>query len=98
MMHPARRACWSPAALAAIVPAALLASGAHYSERARSLYEAATSAQRLAAFAAIRPYLELPAGRFLIGGLDERAAGLHRRAGHPLVPAGRRRVPERARR
>jgi Dolichyl-phosphate-mannose-protein mannosyltransferase len=58
------------AALAAAVPLVVLLSGAHYSTLARSTYEAGTSAARRHAFAAIKRYLELPSGRYLIGGLD----------------------------
>jgi len=58
------------AAAAALVPLGVVLSGAYYSPSAHSTYEAATSARRMAAFAAIKPYLELPSGRYLIGGLD----------------------------
>ena len=56
--------------LAAAVPIGIVLSGAHYSKLARSTYEAGTSQERRDAFATIRPYLELQAGRYLIGGLD----------------------------
>jgi Dolichyl-phosphate-mannose-protein mannosyltransferase len=59
------------AALAAAVPLGVVLSGAHYSPSARSTYEAATSLSRRTAFADLKPYLELPTGRFLIGGLDD---------------------------
>jgi hypothetical protein len=58
-------------ALAAAVPLGVLLSGAHYSPLARSTYEAGTSAERRVAFATIKPYLELPSGRYLVGGLDD---------------------------
>ena len=57
-------------ALAAVLPLGLVLSGAHYSRLARSTYEAGTSAARRDAFGDLRHYLELPGGRFLIGGLD----------------------------
>jgi 4-amino-4-deoxy-L-arabinose transferase-like glycosyltransferase len=56
--------------LAAAVPLAVIASGAWYSPKAHSTYEAATGPVRQSAFATIKPYLQLPAGRYLIGGLD----------------------------
>jgi hypothetical protein len=56
--------------LAAAVPVAVILSAAWYSPKAHSTYEASTSAERQSAFVTIKPYLELPHGRFLIGGLD----------------------------
>jgi hypothetical protein len=58
-------------ALAAAVPVGVVLSGAHYSPLARSTYEAGTSAERRLAFATLKPYLELPSARYLIGGLDD---------------------------
>ncbi|MGH3399041.1 MAG: hypothetical protein ACRDPO_30595, partial [Streptosporangiaceae bacterium] len=58
------------AALAMVIPLAVVASGAHYSKLARSTYEAGTSAARRMAFGDLKHYLELPNGRYLIGGLD----------------------------
>jgi hypothetical protein len=55
--------------LAAAVPIAVIGSGAWYSPRAKSTYEARTAAPQQSAFVTIKPYLELPSGRFLIGGL-----------------------------
>jgi hypothetical protein len=57
-------------ALATVIPLAIVASGAHYSKLARSTYEAGTSAARRTAFGDLKHYLELPNGRYLIGGLD----------------------------
>ena len=57
-------------ALAAAMPLAIVLSGAHYSRLARSTYEAGTSLERRTAFADLKPYLEVPGGRYLIGGLD----------------------------
>jgi Dolichyl-phosphate-mannose-protein mannosyltransferase len=57
-------------ALAALMPIAIVLSGTHYSRLAKSTYEAGTSAARRDAFGDLRPFLELPDGRFLIGGLD----------------------------
>jgi 4-amino-4-deoxy-L-arabinose transferase-like glycosyltransferase len=56
--------------LAMVIPLAIVASGTHYSKLARSTYEAGTSAARRAAFGDLKRYLELPNGRYLIGGLD----------------------------
>jgi hypothetical protein len=62
---------WPLKAIAAAVALAVVAgSGYHYSKLARSTYEAGTSHERRTAFADLKPYLELPNGRFLIGGLD----------------------------
>lgn len=56
-------------ALAAAVPVAVVLSAVHYSPQAHPTYEAATSDVERSAFATIKPYLNLPRGRFLIGGL-----------------------------
>lgn len=45
------------------------ASGFHYSQTARSTYEAGGSETTLQVASQLRPYLGLPHGRFLIGGL-----------------------------
>jgi Dolichyl-phosphate-mannose-protein mannosyltransferase len=57
-------------ALGAAVPLAVMLSAVHYSPRAHLTYEAATSAYRRSAFVTIKPYLRLPGGKFMIGGLD----------------------------
>jgi hypothetical protein len=51
------------------VPLGIVVSGAHYSPKARATYEAGTSLERRTAFGDLKPFLELPGGRFLIGGL-----------------------------
>jgi hypothetical protein len=48
---------------------AVVVSGFHYSQTARSTFEAGGSATTLEIASALRPYLTLPHGRFLIGGL-----------------------------
>ncbi len=57
-------------ALAALMPVGIVLSGAHYSKLARSTYEAGTSQERRDAFGDLKPFLQLPHGRYLIGGLD----------------------------
>lgn len=57
-------------ALGLLVPIAIVGSGYHYSKLARSTYEAGTSLLRRSAFGDLKPFLELPGGRYLIGGLD----------------------------
>lgn len=47
----------------------VVASGIHYSLTARSTYEAGGSQTTLEIASELRPYLKLPGGRFLIGGL-----------------------------
>ena len=57
-------------ALGLLIPVAIVGSGIHYSKLARSTYEAGTSLERRSAFGDLKPFLELPHGRYLIGGLD----------------------------
>jgi hypothetical protein len=57
-------------ALGLLIPIAVVGSGYHYSKLARSTYEAGTSLERRTAFGDLKRYLELPGGRYLIGGLD----------------------------
>ena len=57
-------------ALATLMPLGIVLSGAHYSKLARSTYEAGTSQERRDAFGDLKPFLDLPNGRYLIGGLD----------------------------
>ena len=52
-----------------VIGLAVAVSGFHYSETARSTFEAGGSATTLQIASALRPYLMLPHGRFLIGGL-----------------------------
>jgi hypothetical protein len=52
-----------------LVGAAVVVSGVHYSQTARSTFEAGGSPVTLQMASALRPYLALPDGRFLIGGL-----------------------------
>jgi hypothetical protein len=52
-----------------VVGCAVVASGFHYSRTAMSTYEAGGSPATLQIASALRPYLSLPHGRFLIGGL-----------------------------
>jgi hypothetical protein len=69
---------WSPrlargAGMAAGLVAGGLAliSGIHYSQSARQTFEAGGSSRPLKVAAALEPYLSLPHGRFLIGGLGD---------------------------
>lgn len=64
------RASAPKVALATVIPLAIVTSGAHYSKLARSTYEAGTSAERRTAFGDLKPFLNVPNGRYLIGGLD----------------------------
>jgi hypothetical protein len=57
-------------ALGLLIPIAIVGSGYHYSKLARSTYEAGTSALRRTAFGDLKHFLEVPGGRYLIGGLD----------------------------
>jgi hypothetical protein len=52
-----------------VIGCAVLVSGFHYSQSARSTFEAGGSPTTLQIASALRPYLTLPHGRFLIGGL-----------------------------
>ena len=52
-----------------MIGCAVAASGTYYSHTARSTFEAGGSPATLAAASTLRPYLELPNGRFLLGGL-----------------------------
>jgi len=49
--------------------AAVVLSGVHYSKTAISTYQAGDNKMTLVGAAALKPYLQLPAGRYLIGGL-----------------------------
>lgn len=52
-----------------VIGCAVLASGVHFSQTAESTYEAGGSDTTLEIASQLRPYLGLPGGRFLIGGL-----------------------------
>jgi hypothetical protein len=52
-----------------VIGCAVVASGLHYSQTARSTYEAGGSRTTLQIASELRPYLGLPNGRYLIGGL-----------------------------
>lgn len=58
-------------------------SGAYYSHTAKSTYEAGGSPTTLMTASTLKPYLELPNGRFLLGGL----------ATQQLVYLGREKIP-----
>ena len=49
--------------------AAAVLSGVHYSKTAVSTYQAGDNKIKLVGAAALKPYLELPDGKYLIGGL-----------------------------
>lgn len=57
-------------AAAVLIGCAVAASGAYYSHTARSTYEAGGSPTTLLTASTLRPYLGLPNGRFLLGGLS----------------------------
>jgi hypothetical protein len=52
-----------------VIGCTVVASGIHYSQTAMSTYEAGGSPTTLQIASTLRPYLSLPGGRFLIGGL-----------------------------
>jgi hypothetical protein len=52
-----------------LIGCVVAASGIYYSQTARSTYEAGGSSTTLQIAATLRPYLKLPNGRFLLGGL-----------------------------
>ena len=66
---PGRRAL--RAAVIALVAAVPVVSGLHYTQLARSTFEAGGSRMPLHVAALLKPYLELPGGRYLLGGIGD---------------------------
>lgn len=56
-------------AAAVLIGAAVAVSGIYYSHSAKSTYEAGGSPTTLQLASTLKPYLEIPGGRFLVGGL-----------------------------
>jgi hypothetical protein len=56
-------------AAAVLIVCAVAVSGAYYSHTAKSTYEAGGSPTTLEIASTLKPYLEMPNGRFLVGGL-----------------------------
>ncbi len=82
----ARIAGW---VIALAVGCAAIGSGIQYTSLAASTFEAGGSSRPLYVAAALKPYLGIPDGRFLIGGLGEDQNPLHGSPGRALVPAFR---------
>jgi hypothetical protein len=55
----------------ALVIAVAIASAVHYTPTGPLAYPAQTNVTQVKAFGVLKPYLELPGGRFLLGGLDD---------------------------
>lgn len=58
-------------ATTALVIVVAVASAVHYTPTGPLAYPAQTNVTQVEAFGVLKPYLELPGGRFLLGGLDD---------------------------